>query len=48
MENPDGNKLFDHFYSKGYIMPPDRSVNIDEEIDFLLCEQLLGKRMAGR
>lgn len=39
---PDG-KLFGHEKSIGYVMPPERSVNIDDELDFALCE-LLAKR----
>lgn len=40
-------KLFDHFWSKGYVMPEDRSVNIDTEVDFAICEMLLRQREAG-
>lgn len=34
-------KLFGHDQSIGYIMPAERSVNIDTELDFKLCEVLL-------
>jgi len=30
--------------SRPYILPPERAVNIDSEIDFLIAEQLLEKR----
>jgi len=30
--------------SRPYILPPERAVNIDSEIDFLIAEQLLKKR----
>ena len=29
--------------SRPYILPPERAVNIDSEIDFLIAEQLIGK-----
>ena len=27
-----------------YVMPPERSVNIDEEVDFVIAEYFLKKR----
>ena len=30
--------------SRPYILPPERTVNIDSELDFLIAEQLLKKR----
>lgn len=40
---PDG-KVFGHEYSLPYVMPPERSVNIDTELDFALC-QVLAERL---
>jgi CMP-N-acetylneuraminic acid synthetase len=37
-------KLFGHNWSKAFIMPPERSVNIDDAVDMKLCEVLLGER----
>jgi len=37
-------KLFGHTESIAYIMPADRSVNIDTEIDYKLCEILMKER----
>ena len=37
-------KLFGHERSIGYIMPPERSVNIDTEMDWLLCTAILERR----
>lgn len=38
-------KLFGHRHSLGYVMPEERSVNIDTEIDFKLCELLMKERL---
>jgi len=37
-------KLFGHKHSIGYVMPENRSVNIDTEIDYKLCELLMKER----
>ena len=37
-------KLFGHKDSRAYIMPAERSVNIDTEIDYKLCEILMKER----
>lgn len=39
-----GGKIFGHEHSVAYIMPAERSVNIDSELDMALC-QLLAERM---
>ncbi len=41
----EGGKLFGHENSIAYIMPAERSVNIDTELDFKLCELLLAERL---
>lgn len=41
---PNG-KLFGHENSVAYLMPEERSVNIDTEIDFRLCEVLMRERL---
>lgn len=41
-------KLFGHDLSLGYVMPEERSVNIDTEIDFKLCEILMRERLGMR
>lgn len=38
-------KLFGHKNSIAYIMPAERSVNIDTEIDYKLCEILMKERL---
>lgn len=38
-------KLFGHEHSLAYIMPPERSVNLDSPIDFKLAEVLLQERL---
>lgn len=38
-------KLFGHPESIGYVMPPERSVNIDTELDFKLCQLLMQERL---
>ena len=38
-------KLFGHRRSVGYVMPEERSINIDTELDFKLCELLMKERM---
>ena len=35
---------FGSFNSRPYILPPERAVNVDTEIDFLIAEQLLNNR----
>ena len=37
-------KRFGSFNSRPYILPPERSINVDTEIDFLIAEQLLNNR----
>ena len=37
-------KIFGHERSLAYIMPPERSVNIDSELDFKLCQLLMAER----
>lgn len=41
----DGARLFGHDYSIGMTMPPERSVNIDTELDFKLCQLLMAERL---
>ena len=41
---PPNGKLFGHERSIGYVMPPERSVNIDTEMDWLLCQAILESR----
>ncbi len=41
----EGGKLFGHENSLAYIMPGERSVNIDTELDFKLCELLMAERL---
>ena len=38
-------KLFGHMESMPYIMPAERSINIDTEIDYKLCEFLMKERL---
>jgi CMP-N-acetylneuraminic acid synthetase len=38
-------RLFGHEISLGYVMDAERSVNIDTEIDFKLCEILMRERL---
>jgi CMP-N,N'-diacetyllegionaminic acid synthase len=38
----DSGKLFGHKESLAYVMPAERSINIDTEMDFRLCQLLLG------
>ena len=38
-------RLFGHERSMGYIMPAERSVNIDTELDFRLCQLLMAERL---
>lgn len=33
-------RLFGHARSLGYVMPPERSINIDTEMDWLLCRTM--------
>lgn len=42
-----GGKLFGHENSLGYCMPPERSVNIDTEMDFKMCTLLMQERIAA-
>jgi len=35
-------KLWGHEKSLGYVMPQERSINIDTETDYMLCQLLLG------
>jgi len=37
-------KRFGSFNSRPYILPPERAINVDTEIDFLIAEQLLNNR----
>ena len=37
----DDNMRFGHTKSIGYVMPPERSVNIDTEMDWMLCKAIL-------
>lgn len=37
-------RIFGHAFSVPYVMPPERSVNIDSELDFALC-QVLAERL---
>lgn len=37
-------KLFGHDKSIGYVMPPERSINIDTEMDWRLCQLLIGQQ----
>lgn len=41
-------KLFGHEHSLAFVMPEERSVNIDTEIDFKLCEILMQEREGGK
>ena len=41
-----GAKLFGHKFSRPYIMPEERSVNIDTELDFRFAEFLMLERLA--
>ena len=38
-------RLFGHEFSLGYTMPEERSVNIDSELDFKLCQLLMAERL---
>lgn len=38
-------KLFGHRCSIGYVIPEERSINIDTEIDYKLCEILMKERL---
>lgn len=40
----DGGKLWGHKRSLGYVMPWERSVNLDNEMDWMLCQLLLGRQ----
>jgi CMP-N-acetylneuraminic acid synthetase len=42
-----GGAIFGHQRSLPYIMPPERSVNIDTELDFKLCQLLAVERYAA-
>ena len=42
---PNG-RLFGHENSRPWLMPPERSVNIDTEVDFILAEALMRQRWA--
>jgi N-acylneuraminate cytidylyltransferase len=39
-------KLFGHKHSLGYVMPAERSINIDSEMDWLMCEAIERNRHA--
>lgn len=34
-------RLFGHEHSLGLVMPPERSINIDTEMDWMLCEAMI-------
>jgi CMP-N-acetylneuraminic acid synthetase len=42
-----GRNSFQGDYCLGYVMPPERSVNIDAELDFIAAEYLLSHRRKG-
>lgn len=37
-------KLFGHKHSLGFVMPSERSINIDSEMDWLMCEAIERKK----
>lgn len=43
----DGAKLFGHARSLAYVMPPERSVNIDTPLDFRFAEFLMRERLSA-
>jgi CMP-N-acetylneuraminic acid synthetase len=38
------SKSFMHDDTRGYVMPGERSIDVDTEIDVLVCEALLSRR----
>jgi CMP-N-acetylneuraminic acid synthetase len=41
------NRLFGSKHSRPYILPPERAINVDTEIDFLIAEKILEKAASG-
>ncbi len=41
------NRRFGSKHSRPYILPPERAINVDTEIDFLIAEKILEKAASG-